>query len=251
MPVGREDGFALAATMTPRFKFRLITVLVVVVAIPCSVAFVRYGLRAPMSSGAIFFAICYAKDWDTLTKSLTSSKQGDFTIHTFDAVDPKGLFKGFSQQPNLVYGLSIPDRLGGFRSTSFGIRKSGPSEISIQTFRPRPADCPVGGYEERLDFNDIVTDVSAMSGVLEESVLIPNRYFMSCVVSLRIGDRSFHDGSATPNNSGHRYVFRLRYGGTLQGNVIVFSAPICDDLVQLVIIDVQGVGGEAQSGDSE
>ena len=175
-----------------------------------------------MRGGTISNAICYAKDWELLTNSLSGTEQGDFIAFTFDAVDPKDIFKGFSVQPQLWGTHKIE---GGMinQSTAFGGARS------------RPVDCPVGGLQERLDFSNQVMDHLEIRGAFQESRILHNWYAIDCMVGLSLNNPTgFHWNQFRPNQVAH-----LRYKGSVSVNFIVFSRSIEDELVQLVIIDVR------------
>jgi hypothetical protein len=147
----------------------------------------------------------------------------DFSIYTFDNIAPEEIFKYFVPVPQLWGEIRIPQ-----------IASQPPSLQYYSARRMRPSQSPLGGWNEwKNSHAEWETDQFQLcSGIFKESALAPRRYIIDCIVELTIGIRP------TEPAAGRGFRSNLRYTGPAHG-IMVFSRPIDDDLVQLVIIDLR------------
>lgn len=208
--------------MLPRLRFSLVTMFAAVGLIACILAGLQRWVYVPMRTGTMYTAITSRRDWEQFVGSRSAQQQGDFTLHASGATAPEELFKDFSSVPQLWGEIKIPRMAAQ------------PPPLRAQwSGRTRPGQSPLGGWKDWKGSNDAwETDrLDFCGGVLEESAFPPKRYAIDCIIELTIGIRP-----AEPAAS--RLRSRLHYSGRALG-LMVFSRPIDDELVQLVILDLR------------
>jgi hypothetical protein len=233
--------------MLRRFRFRLITVFAAVTVLGCALAALQKWYHVPIRTGTISGAICYAKDFEKLVSSREGHKAGDFTLYTFRLTDPADLLSGFYPRPQLW-----PEKQ---QISAFHYYNYPTTGVGYSCNRQRPANRPIGGSQERRDFNDtseqpVDNDEFWVGGVFRESAFPPKRYYIDCTVRLTIGmpdtgpaittiaDIVEKVRSKQPSPILPSITSRLRYTGSAR-DLLLFSRPIDDDLVQLVILDLR------------
>jgi hypothetical protein len=223
---------------------------VAVSVVACTLAALQHWYLVPIRTGTMSHAICYAKDFEKLVRSRQGHKAGDFTMHAFSAATPAELFGDFSTRPQLW-----PE---GQQMSEFPRYNYPTTRAEFSLWRPRPANRPIGGWQERWDVKDTSerrSDIDDfwVGGVFKESAIPPKRYTIDCVVRLTMMDMDNSWSAATtiaelveqarlkqplptviPSTRS-----RLRYTGPAHRDLLVFSRPINDELVQLVILDLR------------
>jgi hypothetical protein len=204
--------------LIPRFRFRLVTMFAVVGLVACGLAALQLWIYVPMRSGTMHTAVISRQDWVRLVSSRPAYQQGDFTMYAFGATTPQDLLKDFCPTPQLWGEINL---------TRFG-------RYDIHMLaRTRPGHSPLGGWKDwKVQGDEWETDRLGICGVFEESAIPPKRYVIDCNVALTIGIRPTEPAGAPCLRS------RLRYTGPARG-LMVFSRPIDDELVQLLIFDLR------------
>lgn len=206
-----------------RVTFSLTAMLIFVGVVAGTLQLARRWLRKPMESGRISSALCYSQDWEQLTASLPSSQHGDFELRCFDVPDPAALFEGFSVEPETWGVIEIAKEVGTFWIDD-------PSSLGAGAMRLRPRDKPVVGAQGAVVTSpNAVLDATFVSGTFRRSVTWPTTYDIVCRIH-------FGRTGSTINSSGY---FVLSYHGSPAGNLLVFSRPIDDELVLLLIVELQ------------
>jgi hypothetical protein len=204
-----------------QIRFRLKTLLVLVGLVAFALYLYRSWRLTPMQHGTISSAICAAEDWKALTKSLPHSQQGDFVLYCFDASDPKGVFQNFSVEPEIWATIDIAEYMSR--------DEDGISLGSTGHIRNRPADSPISGASGTALFPNPTLDVITVEGTFERSVTWPTVYKIKCEVYFGSGPST--GVTLTKSDT-------LSYQGQPRGNLLVFSRPIDERLVRLLIIDL-------------
>jgi hypothetical protein len=194
-------------------------------------------------------AICYAKDFEKLISSRHGQKAGDFTLYTFDATVPAGIFTGLSPSPEIW-----PDRA---QISEFNYYNYPTTGVLYLCHRNRPANRLIGGWQERWDSKDKSDQRAAVDefwagGIFKESAITPKRYYIDCVVRLtlemqntRPAITTFADIAEKVRSKQPSPILRptfqsnLLYVGPQPQGLLVFSRPIDDKLMQLVILDLR------------
>jgi hypothetical protein len=209
----------------------------------CALAALQSWYRVQIGKGSISYAICYTKDFQKLMGSRSGHKAGDFTIHTFPAADPAELFRDFSVRPKLWPDRNLISEIPSCDPLVKG--------FPCLFFRSRPPETPVGGWKDVLDFRYTVNDELAVGGFFSESAIPPKRYTINCTFKLTLGMPSAGSPATTiadtveevrskqPSPTMQPILSRLHYSGPLPHGLMVFSRPIDDALVQLVILDLR------------
>lgn len=220
--------------------FRLILAFVVIASIAGGLVVASLWWQVPMTSGSIYTCLCYKKDWDKLTQSMSGIEQGKFRLYTFTSDDLVKLFEHFSVQPQLWGKIEIPRYLNEERGIRMGT-----------AVRTRPINQPVEGRGDHFVFGvDEVTDVFMVQGTFQQSISPWNLYtidfdtqfvtfplsrsvdnaptFSKLIEDMR-GELQFT--SQVPDG----LPYHLSYHGPFRG-LIIFARPVDTDLVHLVIV---------------
>jgi hypothetical protein len=195
--------------------------------------------RTPLETGNIYAAICYKSDWDRAVAELPGSHGADFVVHTFQKDDPRDIFVGFSVTPDLWNAINLNDSVNFRRDSPSGMLENGWA-------RSRPADCPVADTSLRHSSSKWVMDVSAIRGTYERSVLPPHRYYFKCNVDFtskgnvfaQTGSAATNDGIGAESFETSSKNLKLVHSGPVANDLVVFSRPINDKLIHLVIFDL-------------
>jgi hypothetical protein len=200
-----------------------------------TLAALQHWYLVPMRSGTMSHAICYTKDFEKLVESRQGHKAGDFTMHTCSAADPPELFGDFATRPQLW-----PDRTQISEFYRYNYPTNG---AKFSMWRQRPANRRLG---EQWDLKGISKQRADMDefwvgGVFKESAIPPKRYTIDCIVRLTSMDLQNEQARSKPPLPTviPSIQSRLRYTGPAHRGLLVFSRPINDELVQLVILDLR------------
>ena len=85
--------------------------------------------------------------------------------------------------------------------------------------------------------NDVL-DFLGIEGIFEESRVPPKRYIIDCIVTFNSGSAASPNVVRASEITGADKA-RLHYSGPAPHGLMVFSRPIDDGLVQLVILDMR------------
>jgi len=233
--------------MVPSFRvrFSLAALLAAVALIACILAALQRWIHVPMRTGTLYTAICRATDFEKLASSRPAHPAGDFTMRTFASIAPQDLFIDFSPRPQLWHEISLT---GPFAED----RRARATHLSGSFPRYRRADALLHQDKEPGDpACELVNDLLSIDATFRESAIPPRRCIIDCRLALTLGIRyrrspSFPvngmfdvlgaDGIATKTSPARS---RLRYSGNAPRGLMVFSRPIDDELVQLLILDLR------------
>jgi hypothetical protein len=232
--------------MLRRFQFRLVTMFAAVSMVACVLAVLQNWYLVPIRTGTISHAICYTKDFEQLIGSRSGHTAGDFTMYNFPAAAAAELFRDFPTRPQLW-----PDEkeIPGFRGYD---RRTTTIGFPWGFYRNRPINDPVGVCERALDQRYAANDSFCVGGAFGETAIPPKRYFIDGVFQLTLDMQDTGPAKTTiadmveyarlgqsPPPTGHTITSRLRYVGPPPSGLLVFSLPIDDELVQLIILDLR------------
>jgi hypothetical protein len=198
--------------------------LATVALVACVLAALQRSVYVPMRTGAMYTVVTTPQDWVRLVSSRPAEKPGDFTMYAFGTIPPQELFKDFSPVPLFWAEVDVPR-----------VAREAPLCRLRHSGRSRPGHSPVGGWKDwRTPVDEWVEDrLDFYGAVLEESALPPKRYAIDCSIVFTIGIRPTDPAAAA------RVRSRLVYNGPLPRGLYVFSRPIDDELVQLLILDLR------------
>lgn len=220
------------ARRLPRFRFRLATLLILV-AIGSVALAVLYRHKTPMTHGAMYQATCRESDWNSLAKPPPKSKTDGFSAFVFEVEKPEDLFDGFSEHPQLWGKTDIADIPRRPRYwQGFQIAGSG-GYMNVRRYRD--PESPVQGTNT-VNLDKSIRDECMFAGEFTESTIPPRRYEIGFDVEIatrQVGLPRSVPGALTKTSS------RLKFHGTASGNLIVFSKPMEDGLVRLILIDLR------------
>jgi len=200
-------------------SFGLKGLFAIVTLVACVIGFIVLRQRVPLREATIVHAVCFRSDWNSPTESIPQSQQGDYIAYNFDLDEPGKLFEKLSTKPVLWAKTKVAEliRIEDERTWAGRIRH-------------RPADRPVDGLTDKSFEPNTVTDRIMLGGSFERATH-SRRYYLDFTVELLTQTPS---GRQVLSHSSHR----LKYRGSVNGELIVFAIPIEGELLHLVIVDL-------------